>query len=53
MICLPNQYFASEAKLMAFLDKPVLKTIENDPVYLTSASIYKIAAEIIKKVKSV
>src|SRR5664280_912198 len=27
--------FASEAKLTAFLDKPVLKTLENDPVVLT------------------
>ena len=40
--------FASEAKLMAFLDKPVLKTLENDPVYLTTTSIYKKAAEISK-----
>jgi hypothetical protein len=37
--------FASESKLMAFLDKPVLKTIENDPVYLTSTSINKVLAE--------
>ena len=37
--------FASEAKLMAFLDKPVLKTIENDPVYLTSSSINKTLAD--------
>jgi hypothetical protein len=27
--------FASEAKLTAFLNKPVLKTLENDPVVLT------------------
>jgi hypothetical protein len=40
--------FSSEAKFTAFLDKPVLKTIENDPVYLTSSSIYKTAAEISK-----
>jgi hypothetical protein len=40
--------FASEAKLNQFLSKPVLKTIENDPVYLTTTSIYKIAADISK-----
>jgi hypothetical protein len=40
--------FASEPKLMAFLDKPVLKTLENDLAYLTSASIYKSAAEVSK-----
>ena len=39
---------ASESKFMAFLNKPVLKTLENDPAYLTSSSIYKIAAEISK-----
>jgi hypothetical protein len=31
--------FATEAKLNAFLSNPVLKTLENDPVYLTTASI--------------
>lgn len=31
--------FADEAKLKAFLDNPVLKTIENDPVYLTGSSV--------------
>jgi hypothetical protein len=40
--------FSSEARLMAFLDKPVLKTIENDPVFLASASVYKAAGEISK-----
>lgn len=40
--------FSSEAKLNAFLDKPVLKTIEADPVYTTSASVYKTAGEISK-----
>jgi hypothetical protein len=40
--------FASEVKLNAFLAKPVLKTIENDPVYLTTTSIFKNAAEISK-----
>jgi len=38
--------FADQAKLTAFLDKPVLKTIENDPVYLTQTSINKVAAEV-------
>jgi hypothetical protein len=40
--------FSSEAKLTAFLNKPVLKTIENDPVYTASASVYKSAGEISK-----
>lgn len=40
--------FSSEARFVAFLNKPVLKTIENDPVYTTTASIYKIAAEVSK-----
>jgi len=40
--------FASEAKLNAFLAKPVLKTLETDPVYLTTTSIYKVGAEISK-----
>jgi len=40
--------FANESKLMAFLEKPVLKTLENDLVYLTSASIYKTAADVSK-----
>lgn len=41
-------FFSSEAKLTAFLDKPVLKTIETDPVYLTSASVSKTRDEISK-----
>jgi hypothetical protein len=40
--------FASESKFMNFLNKPVLKTLENDLVYLTSASVYKIAADVSK-----
>ncbi len=40
--------FASEAKLKAFLEKPVLKILENDPVYLTASSISKVAAEVSK-----
>ncbi len=31
--------FASETKLLAFLNKPVLKTLLSDPVYLTATSI--------------
>ena len=38
--------FADEAKLDAFLNKPALKTIEADPVYLTATSISKMGAEI-------
>ena len=38
--------FSSEAKLNAFLSKPVLKTLENDPIRNTSASINKISAEV-------
>ena len=38
--------FSSESKFMAFLDKPVLKKLENDPVYLTSSSIYKTVASV-------
>ena len=40
--------FASEAKLNAFLNKPVLKTLETDPVYLTTTSIYKVREEVSK-----
>ena len=38
--------FVSEEKLNAFLSKPVLKTIENDPGYLTSTSIYETGGEV-------
>jgi hypothetical protein len=41
--------FANESRLMAFLDKPVLKTIENDPVYQTSSSVYKMLADVSKE----
>lgn len=37
--------FSSEAKLSAFLDKPVLKIIEKDPVVLTAASINTLNSE--------
>ena len=42
--------FASESKLMAFLNKPVLKTLENDLVYLSSSSIFKTGAEVSQEV---
>ncbi len=38
--------FADEVRLNAFLAKPVLKTIENDPAYLAYVSINKINTEI-------
>jgi hypothetical protein len=38
--------FASEAKLTAFLNKPVLKTLENDPAVLTFTSIRTIAMDV-------
>lgn len=41
--------FANEAKLNTFLNKLVLKTIESDPVYLTTTSIYKLGAEVSKE----
>jgi hypothetical protein len=40
--------FANEAKLTAFLNKPVLKVIENDPVYIASTSFTKTGTEISK-----
>jgi len=40
--------FASEAKLNAFLAKPVLKTIESDPVCVTATSINKTGGEVSK-----
>jgi hypothetical protein len=41
--------FSSEAKSNAFLNKPVLKTIETDPVYLTTTSVYQTLADISKE----
>jgi len=38
--------FSEESKLMAFLEKPSVKVLENDPVYLTSLSINKVANEV-------
>jgi hypothetical protein len=40
--------FADQTKLLAFLDKPVLKTLESDPVVLTAASINKVSPEVAK-----
>jgi len=40
--------FTTEAKLNAFLNKPVLKTLETDPVCLTATSIFKTGAELSK-----
>jgi hypothetical protein len=40
--------FSSEAKLNSFLNKPSLKTLEADPVYLTAASIGKMRTELSK-----
>jgi Peptidase S46. len=44
--------FTSEAKLTAFLDRPVLKTLENDPAVLTLASIRKVALDVSKQLSS-
>lgn len=38
--------FSDQAKLMAFLDKPSLKVLESDPVYLTYTSINKVSGEV-------
>jgi hypothetical protein len=40
--------FASEAKFNAFLGNPSLKTLENDPAYLTTTSIYSTGSELSK-----
>jgi hypothetical protein len=40
--------FSNEAKLNAFLNKPLLKTLQNDPVYLTASSISKVSSEVSK-----
>ncbi|TAL60821.1 MAG: S46 family peptidase [Bacteroidetes bacterium] len=40
--------FANEAKLTAFLNKPSLKTLETDPVYLTAASFSKVRSDVSK-----
>ncbi len=44
-----NSVFSSETKLNAFLDNPSLKTIENDPVYQTAASINEISTLLSKE----
>jgi hypothetical protein len=38
--------FASEAKFLEFLNKPVLKTLEKDPVVLAGTSINKVAGNL-------
>ena len=40
--------FSSETKLSAFLNKPVLKILESDPVYLAASSISKVSTEVSK-----
>lgn len=40
--------FADEKRLMAFLDKPVVKTLETDPVYLIGNSVNKMESEVLK-----
>jgi hypothetical protein len=41
--------FSSEAKLSAFLEKPTLKTLQNDPVCLVANSISKVSSEVSKE----
>lgn len=38
--------FSDQNRLMSFLDKPVLKTLENDPVCIVAASINKVSTEV-------
>jgi V8-like Glu-specific endopeptidase len=38
--------FASQDRMNAFLKNPLLKTLENDPVYIMSVSISKISGEV-------
>jgi hypothetical protein len=40
--------FANETKLNAFLENPVLKTIQNDPVYLTGSSVTRISQSLLQ-----
>jgi hypothetical protein len=42
--------FVSEAKLSAFLNKPVQKTLENDPAFITLTSFKSVAIELSKEV---
>ncbi len=41
--------FANETRLSAFLNKPVLKILENDPVYLMAVSINRVSADVSKE----
>ncbi|HCI55999.1 MAG TPA: S46 family peptidase [Bacteroidales bacterium] len=38
--------FSDESKFLAFLEKPSIKVLERDPVYIVSNSINKIASEV-------
>lgn len=40
--------FASEAKFNSFLDNPVLKTLESDPVFIMSTSVNNMSASVSK-----
>jgi hypothetical protein len=40
--------FATQEKLNAFLSKPVLKTLQSDPLYLATSSIYKTSQDVSK-----
>jgi hypothetical protein len=40
--------YANEAKLTAFLNKPVLKVIENDPVYIAATSFTRTGMDVSK-----
>jgi len=40
--------FASEVKLNSFLNKPVLKTLESDPAYMTATSFFKTGSDLSK-----
>jgi len=41
--------FASEARLNAFLDKPKLKILQNDPVVLTATSVREVRNEVARE----
>jgi hypothetical protein len=44
--------FVSQEKFNAFLDKPVLKTLENDPVVIMTKSINKISEDVSKELSA-
>jgi len=43
--------FSDESKFLAFLEKPSIKVLEKDPVYLVSASINKLATEVMNALR--